>query len=335
MMNAPIKVDVVIIGAGISGLICATELQQAGYLVQLIDKGRGFGGRMATRRMSGARLDHGAQYFTAQDGRFQKYVDQWVAAGVIRTWFRKPSSALHPRYAGLHGMTDVPKYLARSLDVHTEQEASRLYREKDSWIIETKNEERYCGHHLIITAPLPQAMNLLRSNGISLGYEVDRSLDRVDYEKGLAALAILDGPSGLPASGGIKLNNSALSWMADNQMKGISPSVPAITLHATASFAAKHWSTNDAERGRLMLEAADPFLKGSVVDLAFHRWRYTTPIDPLPETYFMDIELNLSLAGDAFGGPRIEGAALSGMDAALAFINYHRHRINKPRNSES
>ena len=335
MMNAPRKVDVVIIGSGISGLICATELQQAGYLVQLIDKGRGMGGRMATRRMSGARLDHGAQYFTVRDGRFQKYVDQWIEAGVIRPWFRQRSSALHPRYSGLHGMTDVPKYLARSLDVHVRQEASRLYRNDDAWMIETTNGARYCGQHLIITAPLPQAMNLLRENGVSLGNEVDRSLNRVEYEKGLAALAILNGPSGLPAPGGIKLHNGTLSWIADNQMKGISPSVPAVTLHATASFAAKHWSTNDAERGRLMLEAAAPFLNASVVDLAFHHWRYTTPIDPLPETYFMDIELKLSLAGDAFGGPRIEGAALSGMDAALAFINHHRHRINKPRNSES
>ena len=42
--------DVVVIGAGMSGIACARALQAEGVPVRLIDKGRGIGGRMATRR---------------------------------------------------------------------------------------------------------------------------------------------------------------------------------------------------------------------------------------------------------------------------------------------
>ena len=80
--------DVLIIGAGIAGLLCATELNKTGRSVRILEKGRGPGGRMATRRMGKARLDHGAQFFTVRSHSFQRYVDEWLEAGVIREWFR-------------------------------------------------------------------------------------------------------------------------------------------------------------------------------------------------------------------------------------------------------
>ena len=54
-MKDLIQSDVIVIGAGISGLMCATELERNGYSVQVLDKGRGPGGRMSTRRFQGAR----------------------------------------------------------------------------------------------------------------------------------------------------------------------------------------------------------------------------------------------------------------------------------------
>ena len=89
-------IDVLVIGAGISGLLCASELQRAGVSVRVLDKGRGVGGRMATRRMGGGRFDHGAQFFTVREPSFQSYVDEWLQAGVIQEWFRHaPSDSKH------------------------------------------------------------------------------------------------------------------------------------------------------------------------------------------------------------------------------------------------
>ena len=43
-------IDIVVIGAGMAGIACARALRAAGLPVRLIDKRRGIGGRMATRR---------------------------------------------------------------------------------------------------------------------------------------------------------------------------------------------------------------------------------------------------------------------------------------------
>ena len=65
-------------------------LQAGGMAVTLLDKGRGPGGRMSTRRVTTAlgeaSFDHGAQYFTVRDPDFARCVEQWRAKGVAARW---------------------------------------------------------------------------------------------------------------------------------------------------------------------------------------------------------------------------------------------------------
>lgn len=316
--------DVLIIGAGISGLLCATELRKQGKSVRVLDKGRGFGGRMATRRMAGGRLDHGAQFFTVRDPRLQAYADEWLAQGLIKEWFRHSSEDSqpegHPRYCGVSGMTDVPKFLAQDLEVERSQQVTELARDTELWIARSAQGDSFLAKELVITAPLPQALNLLDMTGLRYANGDREALGKVRYERGLATLAILDGPSGVPSPGGIKLQEAPLTWIADNQQKGISPDVSAVTIHADADFAELHWDSDNSVRGPLMLEAAAPYLRAEVVEYNCHRWGFTTPINPWHQPYYRNAALNLTLAGDAFGGARIEGAALSGIEAAATVL---------------
>ncbi len=322
------KSDVLIVGAGIAGLLCAVELHRAGLRVRVLDKGRGFGGRMATRRMGGGRIDHGAQYFTVREPRFQRYVDGWLEAGVVCEWFRHlPEDSNpegYPRYRGANGMTDVPKALAAEVDVRREQRVVSLARETDGWRAETVSGACFHGSRLVLATPLPQSLMLLDTSGVRFANGKEEALRAVHYEKGLATLAILDGPSGLPAPGGVKIREAPLTWIADNRMKGISPEVHAITLHADPEFSETHWDSPDAVRGPLMLEAAGGWLASDVVEYACHRWGFTTPVNPWPERYFMNEGLGLLLTGDAFGGRRVEGAALSGLAASDAILAVDR-----------
>ena len=82
------KIDIVIVGAGLTGIMAARTLTDKGYEVLLIDKGKSVGGRMATRRIGGGKVDHGAQFFTVRTERFQSEVDQWLSQGFIKP-FRK------------------------------------------------------------------------------------------------------------------------------------------------------------------------------------------------------------------------------------------------------
>lgn len=312
--------DVLIIGAGISGLMCASELKRRGLSVRLVDKGRGVGGRMSTRRMAGGRLDHGAQFFTVRDPRFEAYAIDWLKAGVIREWYRnaplEDTATGHPRYCGISGMSDVPKHLAADLEIHRSECVTSVIRNVDYWVVETEQGSSFAAQQLVLATPLPQALMLMETSGLDWSDGHLEQLRAVRYEKGLATLVILDGPSLVPQPGALKLDHGPLTWIADNRQKGLSPDVVGLTLHANATFAAQHWDSPNELRGALMIEAARPFIGARVLEFNCHRWGFTLPINPWSERCFHNPDLQLTLAGDAFGGPRIEGAALSGIEAA-------------------
>ena len=69
---------VIIIGAGIAGCNAAKQLSEYGFDVQVLEKSRGAGGRMSTKRMNGTRADHGAQYFSAKTAIFKTQVELWL-----------------------------------------------------------------------------------------------------------------------------------------------------------------------------------------------------------------------------------------------------------------
>lgn len=80
--------DVLVIGAGMAGLIAAAKLQRAGRRVLVLDKSRGVGGRLASRRIDGATFDHGAQFITARDPRFAAVLEQGRQDGAVEEWCR-------------------------------------------------------------------------------------------------------------------------------------------------------------------------------------------------------------------------------------------------------
>ena len=59
-----------------------------------------------------------------------------------------------------------------------------------------------------------------------------------------------------------------------------------------------------------------PWLGAPVVSATLHRWKFSEPKTIHPERCVWLSELGLGFAGDAFGGPRVEGAALSGLALA-------------------
>ena len=58
-------------------------------------------------------------------------------------------------------MTDAPKHLANELDVCNSQQVIELSRDADLWTARTASGDFFLAKHLVITAPLPQAINLL------------------------------------------------------------------------------------------------------------------------------------------------------------------------------
>lgn len=75
--------DVVVVGAGPSGLGAAFRLQQAGWRVRLLERGPVPGGRFTTQRRAGFLLDQGAQVIPSAHDRLLAIVDEAGLGGEL------------------------------------------------------------------------------------------------------------------------------------------------------------------------------------------------------------------------------------------------------------
>ena len=307
---------VVVVGAGIAGLMAAQSLSNNGHDVVVVDKGRSPGGRLATRRIDDATLDHGAQFFTVRDSVFESHVEKWIESGVVTEWCRGFNSTAQnndgfPRYRGVRGMTDIAKHLAQGLDVRCNTLAFSIARGATSkWQVNIDDGSALNADAIIVTCPLPQTYALL----VTADIELPESMLRTEYDRTICLLAVLDTPSVVAQPGGLQNPDETFSFIADNAIKGISSAV-ALTMHANPQFSLEHWDTSTDDVQRDLLERAKPWIgDATVITSQIKKWRFATPLTIWPERYWAN-EM-IVLAGDAFGGPKIEGAALSGLSAA-------------------
>ena len=317
-----------IVGAGLAGLLAAQSLQDAGIQVTVVDKGRGVGGRLATRRLTDnqgntiGRFDHGAQYFTARDPRFQALVQEWLATGVLEVWtegFNTPAGPKAdgmPRYRGREGMTSLPKHLALDLNVQTNVQINAIWPADAGWRATTAAGDSFFADAILLTPPAEQTLALLDAGAVPLSEAARKALTTIQFDPCFAALVTLDGPSTIPPPGGLWPNDGVISWIADNQQKGISGAAT-VTIHASPAFTRQHYDDDRELVGQKLIDAAQAWLGANAVSCQVHRWRYSIPTVIHPEPYLVLNESPMALvAGDAFAGPRVEGAALSGLAAA-------------------
>ena len=314
--------DCLIVGGGITGLIIATILQRNNIKATVLDKGRGIGGRLATRRIQEGVFDYGAQYFSVKNSQFQTWVDEWLQAGVITEWCGgfTPEEKQKPRYRGMVSNRDIAKHLAGDLDVHTSTKVTKLNYRDSQWSVETEAGNNFAGDMLVMTSPVPQTLVLLENSSITIPSDIKTALEQITYYKCIAILALLSKPSNIPSPGGIPLENESLVWIGDNYQKGISPRY-SLTLHASPQFSETHWDKDNETVANLLFKAASAWLDDSVTEYQVHRWRYSLPNTFYPQPYCALPELPLVMAGDAFVAPKIEGAVLSAMAAADYFLN--------------
>lgn len=322
------QVQCLVVGAGITGLLAARRLQQEGMEVVVLDKGRRPGGRLATRTLRHETLgdglcDHGAQFFTVRSPAFRDVVDEWIEEGVVQEWCRGFANQVtgkdkeYPRYRGRDGMKSIPLHLTKELDVRTSVRVRSLWLEGEHWQLRTEDGGGWSASAVLLTPPLPQSLALLDAGNVTLPSPARQQLDCVKYAPCIAVLALLDSPSSLPEPGGMRLTDGPLAWLADNRKKGISPLQTALTLHATAEFSEAHWGDSDERVCEELLGAARRWIPEPPAQTYVHRWRYSKPCSTFSDPIFApDFSSPLLLAGDAFGGPRVEGAAVSGFAAA-------------------
>lgn len=324
------KVDGLIVGAGLAGLLAANTLQAAGKSVIVVEKARGVGGRLATWRLGPGRGDYGAQFFTVREPEFKKFVDEWREAGLAFEWARgwaaegeSGADDGFPRYAINGGMTAVAKHLAQNLTLHNQTKLEKINLVGDGWEAVAENGRSYQCRALLLTPPVPQSLALLNAGMVQLAVEDRAALGKVAYAPCLSGLFWVEGGVLLPEPGALQRPEAPVSFLADNQRKGISPEATIITAHANPMMSKIWYEAPKGELVGLFMRALRPFLgkNSTVKGHHIHRWRYALPTVIHPQRTLLAAGLPpLAFAGDAFNGPRVEGAALSGLAAAKALI---------------
>lgn len=335
-------VDILIIGAGIAGLCAARTLQNKGLSVAVLDKSRGVGGRLATRRgqLTGVRWDHAAQYYTVSQEAFEPIRKIWQEKDLESVWFTTLRNANgeklgleRPRYIGLpNGMNSLAKALAEGIDnLHLNHKVVYLEITCDGWHVHTEEGGFWKAKSIIMTAPLPQSIALFDASKLPIDTEQRRQLDSVVYEPCLSLLAQVTGDAAeaktlLPEPGYIKDINwdSPIAWVGDNYAKGLSDVPGCLTIHAGPSFSRQYFDTDsDTVAAAMIKELRQRVTEAfEVENWQLQRWRYAFVNNPLAEpSYRLKGLPPFILAGDAFSGQsRIETAGLSGLAAAHEMI---------------
>lgn len=326
MTSATHNTNILIIGAGLAGLSAANDLQRSGYKVLVVDKGRGLGGRLAGRRIGNATFDHGAQFMTTRHSRFVEEVNRWVDAGVAEQWYAsvpgQPNS--HIRYRGVPTMTAIAKNMAEGMNILRAARVTHVAQSDKIWIASLDNGTTISADALLITSPVPQTIELLATGNIQLPKDKCDRLNNIVYESCIAVMAVLDSPSKIPPPGALMLADGPIAWIGDNQQKGVS-SIPAVTIHSNGEFSAKNFENDHQTVAQQLLALAQPLIGAKVIEHQIHGWRYSKPLVMDEHRYMLASEGTrlppLVFAGDAFAGPRVEGAVLSGWAAAEALVN--------------
>ena len=173
--------------------------------------------------------------------------------------------------------------------------------------------------HLVITMPSVQMLELFERSNLDLGADAMTGLRKIRHTRCLALLGILDRSSRLAHPGAVTHPADNIDWLSDNHLKGISER-PAITLHSSAEFSERNWEVPGEEWAPDLIGSAQEVMGAEVISFVSHRWGFAKPLQTFGATHYHQPEIALTLAGDGFGGERVERAAISGLEAADAIL---------------
>ena len=303
-----------VIGAGISGLVCARALKKAGHQVMVLEKSKSLGGRCATRKFGDHVVDHGVQYFTLRDPQVRSEVEsvagvelQKLTAPILQA---EPKGAVYregeERFYLRSGNNRLGKRLAEGLEVVTEAEVSTVGKSWRKWKVAGREFDT-----VVSCAPWPQTSALWGVRLSEAGYEPCLTVlleYLVGRTVGEGAYARID------ASG-----SDPLAWIAcENVKEGrVAEGCTVYVIQASPEYSREHLEQNPeywASDLQVLLESTwnlDPSKRGSVFA---HRWRYARRKEGAPAP--KDLPKGIFICGDSLTDSRLESVWKSGLATA-------------------
>lgn len=318
------KPSIAVIGAGMTGVICARTLVDAGYDVTVFEKSRGLGGRLATRRVGKTlTIDHGAQFITARSDKFKSFMQRACKAGTADIWLPKlgdeDKNPDDDWFVGRPRMNSFLKPLAQELNIRSKATVSSITRDEQGWRITCAKGAPETFDRVICTTPVDQARTLLAAE-----------LNIIDTMKTVTVAPcwtlLMASEARLRVDGEVLRNPTPdIAWMARNNTKpGRGAAGSVWVVHASVE-----WSRQNLELDKddaidallaLVTEVAGKRLHATTYESA-HRWRYAQTETPLGQPFVASDDGTLYVGGDWCLGARVEYAFESGNAIATALID--------------
>jgi len=304
-----------VIGAGLAGLACADLLAKRGYHPVVFDKGRGVGGRLATRRTAaGFQFDHGAQFVTAKTAGFGEVLSQAREAGVAGNW----TAADRNVTVGVPSMNAIAKSLAAGLDIRLNTRVTKICETANGWQIADRETETPFDH-LVIAVPQPQVVDLIGKD-----HPLAAEIAHVTMSPCWTLMAAFPEHLRAPFSSR-RAPDSCLAWVALNSSKPERPDKNSWVVQASADWSARNLERDpdDVARELLLRLCGDlRFEPTSALHVAAHRWRYAKVETPYGKPFCRNASGTLYLGGDWCLDARAEAAWTSGVAIAEDLLEH-------------
>ncbi|ELS30712.1 MULTISPECIES: NAD(P)/FAD-dependent oxidoreductase [Pseudanabaena] len=331
--------DVIVIGAGIAGITCAQQLKQAGLDITIVEKSAGVGGRMATRRLQGTWVDHGAQLISVKSDSFGRFVRKLQDKGIVQEWTRDvyqlsasgliapEADARHTRYCCPMGMTAIAKYLAHEIPIINNARIVSVSHKDDKWQLVTDRQELLETAAIVSTIPAPQFLPIFEEV-LAAAPNFLHAVQSVTFAPSVTIMAGYNANNSVPSEWqAIRcINDPILDWISYDSSKHSDKAVqPVFVLQSTADFAKQSMEEPDLEiAGKPLLNQVGRLLAKWLASPEWwqvHRWRYAIAEESLGVSCLStEIPLPLICAGDWCAGKNIEAAYHSGLAAAESAI---------------
>jgi renalase len=322
-----VKLNIAIIGAGLSGLSLAEELK-AHANITVFEKARGVGGRMSTRYTEDFQFDHGAQFFTARSRRFQKFLKPFIDQNIVQEWTPKvvmlevgeksyKRDWFEPHYTATPTMNMLCKAIAEKHDVRIKTQIETLTQTQQGWFLKEANGAQYGPFSWVVsTAPAPQTARLLPQSFSQYKAITDTQM------KGCYSLMIGFADDLKLNWSAAKINNSPIGWMAVNSSKPSQKGGYCLLAQTTNAWADAHIDDDQDGVRDDLTQVVGRLLGRPVEDAAYlslHRWRYASTVvdeDSEYNGYLIDEAHKLAACGDWCVQGTVESAHLSAVSLA-------------------
>ena len=318
---------IAIIGAGLAGISTARVLMAQGHAVTIFDKGRGPGGRLATRRIeAGGRklqFDHGAQYLRAEGADFAAA----LAEAGTAPW---PDAA---RRVGVPSMSAVPRALLGAIPCVASRHVGQIAGGPGAWVLrhwdarlvrpgkplpDGAPEEAGPFAAVLLTMPAMQAREVLGQSAPRL----HEALAAIRYAPCWTVMASFNAPLPLPET--LRPEAHAIGWAArDSAKPGRDARQENWVIQAGPVWTRANLEVSAEEIARPLLAELGAFssapLPAPFMAMA-HRWRYSLLEAPLGEPCLWDATARIGYASDGCIGGRAEAAWDSGVALAAKVL---------------